>query len=84
MYVKCCKMDNLSCDSIVKIEKWINKHCMCTECQSAFNNLNKHIRNITIERHPKFTYNNLFLTSKMLIKIDLEITKQKILKSDIC
>lgn len=83
MFSKCKKFNQLSCDSIIQIEKWVCKNCVCEECLSASNKLDTHINSITIQRHPTFIHNNLFLTSKMLIKINLEIIKKQILKLSI-
>ena len=81
MYTKCTRLPKISFNSIANIEKWIHKSCNCHECQAADVNLEEYISNVTITRHPKLTHQTLLLTSKMIIKIQLEITKQVLLQS---
>jgi len=82
MYSDCIRLQKLSCDSLTNIEKWLQNPCQCQKCQIAETILDKHISNMTITRHPKFTHENLLLTSKMIIKIQLETMKQQFLKSN--
>ena len=83
MYSKCQRLSNLSLNSISSIEKWVNTTCTCHHCQETIHNLENSIENTTITRHSKFIHNNLLLTNKMIIKINLEIEKQKLLNSEI-
>jgi len=79
MYSKCQRLSKLSFNSFSGIEKWLDKKCTCQNCQEASLNLENRAANTTITRHSKFTHNNLLLTSKMILKIKLEIEKQKLL-----
>jgi hypothetical protein len=66
--------------SLNLIEKWIINDCNCKECIEKTKNLKRDISKIKIKRHPKSLQHNLLLTSKMIIKIQLEITKKNIEK----
>ena len=81
MYSKCQRLSNLSLNSISSIEKWVNTICTCQHCQETSHHLENIIANTTITRHSKFIHNNLLLTNKMIIKINIEIEKQKLLNS---
>lgn len=79
MYSNCSRLSKLPLNTISSIEKWLEKKCTCHNCQEAIQNLENRVSNTTITRQSKFIHNNLLLTSKMIIKIKLEIEKQKLL-----
>lgn len=81
MYTKCVRLSKLNCGSLNNIEKWLQTQCTCNSCQITDMYLEDRVGNTTITRHPKLTHHNLLLTSKMIIKIKLEIEKQTLLQS---
>jgi hypothetical protein len=79
MYSNCKKLKKLQVNSLYNIEKWIMKDCNCAKCQETNQNMIIDISKIKLKQHPKMNHESLLLTNKMIIKIQLEITKCKCL-----
>ena len=79
MSSNCIKLKNNTLQSMSGLEKWLLKSCNCSKCLKEHTDLDKIIYNIMINKHPKISHNNLTLTSKMIIKIQVELAKKHIL-----
>ena len=75
-----CKK-NKKCDlnKIQHIEKWILDNCNCNRCRQ--NSIKNIMSDIKIKKEQNIQLNELTLTSKMIIKIQIEIAKKFILNS---
>jgi hypothetical protein len=80
MSCKCLKLNKINLCDLLSIENWINKQCNCSECVKINQIYKEKISKYIIKRYPKSVCNNLSLTSKMIIKIQLEIAKVKLLE----
>ena len=79
-----CKQNkNINTGKIEKIEKWILDDCKCSQCKydSYMKNI---VSDIKIKKEANIQLNELTLTSKMIIKIQMEIVKKHLLNMLLC
>ena len=72
---KICK--NINTTNIHEIENWILNDCICNICKK--NHIKNIIPDIKIQKESNIQFNELTLTSKMIIKIQTEIVKKYML-----
>jgi hypothetical protein len=78
MIKKCKKYKNMRINRLASIEKWILEECYCNVCnQNTY--LNGVLQSIQIQKEANIQLNELTLTSKMIVKIQMEIVKKCLL-----
>lgn len=71
-----CKLSTFN--NIESIEKWIFNECNCVNCNKN-TYLDRMLESIKLNREDMIQLDELTLTGKMIIKIKMEIVKQKII-----
>jgi hypothetical protein len=76
----CKKFKKININRIESIEKWILDDCHCGACNKD-EYITKLLQSIKIKKEDNIQLEELTLTSKMIIKIQTEITKKHLLET---
>ena len=76
----CNKFKRIDTNKIKSIEKWILDECNCNVCNKD-NYITSILRSIKIKKEDNVQLEELTLTSKMIIKIQMEIVKKHLLET---
>ena len=76
----CNKFKRIDTNKIESIEKWILDECNCNVCNKD-NYITSILRSIKIKKEDNVQLEELTLTSKMIIKIQMEIVKKHLLET---
>lgn len=76
----CKKFKRIDTNKIESIEKWILDDCHCGSCNKD-EYITKLLQSIKIKKEDNIQLEELTLTSKMIIKIQTEITKKHLLET---
>ena len=76
----CKKLKRIDTNKIKSIEKWILDECNCNVCNKD-NYITSILRSIKIKKEDNVQLEELTLTSKMIIKIQMEIVKKHLLET---
>lgn len=78
---KICKnFKRIDTNKIKSIEKWILEDCNCNVCNKT-NYITSILQSIKIKKENNVQLDELTLTSKMIIKIQMEIVKKHLLET---
>lgn len=78
MRTHCNKYKLCTFNNIESMEKWVFNECNCVNCNKN-TYLHKLLQSIKINREGMIQLDELKLTGKMIIKIKMEIVKQKLI-----
>ena len=76
----CKKFKRIDTNKIKSIEKWILDDCNCNICNKD-NYITDILQSIKIKKKDNVQLEELTLTSKMIIKIQMEIVKKHLLET---
>ena len=76
----CKKFKRIDTNKIKSIEKWILDDCNCNICNKD-NYITDILQSIKIKKEDNVQLEELTLTSKMIIKIQMEIVKKHLLET---
>ena len=76
----CKKFKRIDTNKIKSIEKWILNECNCNVCNKD-NYITSILQSIKIKKEDNVQLEELTLTSKMIIKIQMEIVKKHLLET---
>ena len=76
----CKKFKRIDTNKIESIEKWILDECNCNVCNKD-NYITSILQSIKIKKEDNVQLEELTLTSKMIIKIQMEIVKKYLLET---
>lgn len=76
----CKKFKRIDTNKIESIEKWILDDCYCNVCNKD-NYITSILQSIKIKKEDNVQLEELTLTSKMIIKIQMEIVKKHLLET---
>ena len=76
----CKKFKRIDTNKIKSIEKWILDDCNCNICNKD-NYITGILQSIKIKKEDNVQLEELTLTSKMIIKIQMEIVKKHLLET---
>ena len=76
----CKKFKRIDTNKIESIEKWILDDCNCNVCNKD-NYITSILQSIKIKKEDNVQLEELTLTSKMIIKIQMEIVKKHLLET---
>ena len=76
----CKKFKRIDTNKIESIEKWILDDCNCNVCNKD-NYITSILQSIKIKKEDNVQLEELTLTSKMIIKIQMEIVKTHLLET---
>lgn len=76
----CKKFKRIDTNKIKSIEKWILEDCNCNICNKD-NYITDILQSIKIKKEDNIQLEELTLTSKMIIKIQMEIVKKHLLET---
>lgn len=81
MNIVCGSKKKVNSNYYEHIEKWLFKECDCDNCLQISEKLNKYISGFQLLKLGKNTNEKINLTSKTIIKIQIELIKAKMKKS---
>ena len=77
MNIVCGHQKKVNSNYYDHIEKWLFKNCECQNCTQISDNLKKYIKDFQLLKLGKTNNEKINLTSKTIIKIQIELIKAK-------